>query len=369
MKGKLRKLPKWAAVIVAILVSVGFLAVIRIAGALVSRFLVLPAYGDNMLVEFAGGLYALALLVLFGYSGILKERGAGLLRGCYIGGFLTGYCLIELVAQVYVQKMAGNTVHFSITILFFALTMFLIGWTEEIIFRGVILNLFFDCFSKTKKGILGAILLNGLLFGALHLSNVSSGVTVTSACIQAVTAGMLGVILAATYARTRNIWIVITAHALIDFAGLMGSGIFGNGNEIDGINNISYINLIAVPVLLIPCLVLLRKSKLEELEQRANHMVIFDTYEEADRIATTSLVLGILSIILGCVGYGIGLGVVGLLGSIVSKKIKPAQNVTATAGMITSIAGTVVAVFGIIIMVFIYTMMGNGEMLTNQGIF
>ena len=135
-------------------------------------------------------------------------------------------------------------------ILFFAATMFLIGWTEELIFRGVILNLFLERFSKTKRGILWAVILSGVFFGAVHLTNISQGVTVTSAMIRAINGAFLGVIFGAVYARSGNIWLVMTFHALVDFASLMGSGIFGTGTTVEQINQMSAINLIAVPVLL-----------------------------------------------------------------------------------------------------------------------
>ena len=361
MREKIMKMPKWLVVVIAIAITVGFIGALKFGGFLVGDSLRLPAYGDSMLGEFVGGVFALIILVVFGYAGILKEKGIGTLKSLYTGGFFIAYCILELVAQMYLQAMNKNTSHVQpvISIIFFAVTMFLIGWTEEIVFRGVILNMFLDAFSKTKRGILGAILLNGVFFGVLHMSNVLSGVKLESAIVQSVTAGLLGIILAAVYARTRNIWLVIIAHAVVDFAGLLGSGIFGVGNEVDGINDISWANLISVPILLVPIFVLLRKSKLAEMEQRANGMDVFDTYEEADSMATSSLILGVFSILAGFVGYGIGLGVVGILGSVLSKKIKPFQNGIATVGMVTSIIGIVIGLLMSIVLFFVYLMMDS----------
>ena len=364
MKEKLMKLPKWAVVIIAVVVLAGFLQVMRLQNVIFYFFPSLPGYGNSMVGELVGGIYAFVILVWFGYSEVIREKGAGFLRSCYIGGFMVGYCLIELAAQILMIRLTGKAeLQPVLSVLFFTVTMFLIGWGEEIICRGIMLNLFLDRFSKTKKGILGAIILDGVLFGAVHLTNIFAGVSVVSACIQAISAGLLGIIFSAIYARSRNIWICIITHALTDFAALMGTGIFGNGTAVDGINNISYINLAAVPVLLIPCLVLLRKSKLEEMEKRANGIVVFETYEEADKMATVSLVLGVLGIIFGLIGgYGIGCGVVGILGSCISKKIKPEQNGVAMAGMITSIIGTVLSVFMLVVFAILY-----GAMDLSQG--
>lgn len=53
----------------------------------------------------------------------------------------------------------------------------------------------------------------------------------------------------------------MTFHALVDFASLMGAGIFGVGTTVEQINQMSAANLIAVPVLLIPCIVFASPEK------------------------------------------------------------------------------------------------------------
>ena len=234
MKKKLMRMPKVVTILVAILIVAIFLGSMDVAAFFLANTVSLPGYGNSMIAEFAAGVVAFLFLCLFGYVGILKEKGKGFVNGLYIGGFLTGYCCLELAAQLYVQMMTPDTkVVSALEILFFAATMFLIGWTEELVFRGVILNLFLERFSKTKRGILWAVILSSVLFGAVHLTNISQGVTVTSAMIQAINGAFLGVIFGAVYARSRNIWLVITFHALVDFASLMGSGIFGVGTTVE----------------------------------------------------------------------------------------------------------------------------------------
>ena len=263
MKKKLMRMPKVVTILVAVLIVAIFLGSMDVAAFFLADTVSLPGYGSSMIAEFMAGVVAFLLLCLFGYLGVLGEKGKGFIHGLYIGGFLTGYCCLELAAQLYVQMMTPDAKVVSVLeILFFAATMFLIGWTEELIFRGVILNLFLERFSKTKRGILWAVILSGVLFGAVHLTNISQGVTVTSAMIQAINGAFLGVIFGAVYARSGNIWLVMTFHALVDFASLMGSGIFGAGTTVEQINQMSAANLIAVPVLRIPGMVLHRPKKL-----------------------------------------------------------------------------------------------------------
>lgn len=61
-----------------------------------------------MIAEFMAGVVAFLLLCLFGYLGVLGEKGKGFIHGLYIGGFLTGYCCLELAAQLYVQMMTPD---------------------------------------------------------------------------------------------------------------------------------------------------------------------------------------------------------------------------------------------------------------------
>ena len=355
MREKIMNLPKTAVVCIGILAAAAFLGLSDLASLLLSRFLVLPGYGNSMIAEFLSGVIALGMLLLFGYQFVLRERSVGVVKSLYIGGFLTGYCLFEIVAQLQVQAVSRNAkVVNGVEVLYFVLTMLLIGWTEEIVFRGLILNLFLDRFSKTKKGILGAVILSGVIFGAVHVTNILTGAAVESACVQAVTAAVLGILFGAVYVRSRNLWLVMLYHALIDFASLMGTGIWGMGTSIDGINQISVQNLVAVPVLLIPCIVLLRPRKLAELEQRANGITISDTWEEAQANALMSFVLGMISILLGASGYGIGIALTGIFGATLSRNDQTQKNPIAFAGLLTSAIGLV---FGLTIVVSIFRIM------------
>ena len=121
-------------------------------------------------------------------------------------------------------------------------------------------------------------------------------------------------------------------HTVVDMGGLLSSGIFEGGGVADRINEFSAMNCIAFVVLGIPMLVMLRKSRRIRDER------------EGAKLAVVSLVLGICSIIFSFFGYLMGLGIVGMLASKMSKKAKQYNNTIATAGMITSIIGFVLSV-------------------------
>lgn len=365
MKEKLMNVPKAVLVIISFILVAAFLLIMNIGGMLVAG---IPAfqkgYTMQCIAEIVAAVYTLAMLFLFGYGWTLREKGEGFVKGFYVGGFMTGYCLFAAAAMLYVQRMSDESQlqPFGM-ILIYILTMFLVGLNEEVIVRGVVLNLLLDRFSDTKKGVLGAVIISSLIFGCAHIPNVLAGVPLSSALIQALQATLLGVLFAAIYLRSGNLWICIIVHAGTDFAGLMASGIFGNGAMTDMIGNLSWINLVVtVPLFLIPCVVLLRKSKLEEIVRKRRGEMVLPTIQEAESTATVSLILGILSIVMGCSGYMAGIGLVGLLGSVISKKIKPQENGIATAAMVTSIVGIVFSLLGMVFMMAMLPMMEGMDM-------
>ena len=221
-------------------------------------------------------------------------------------------------------------------------------------------------FQNKKRNSLGSHSQWGIVWGGTF-DKYFTGSDCDECDDPAINAAFLGVIFGAVYARSGNIWLVMTFHALVDFASLMGSGIFGVGTTVEQINQMSAANLIAVPVLLIPCIVLLRPKKLLEMEQEANHIVVFETFEEADRNAALSLALGMISILTGFMGYGLGIGIAGLIGGRLSRKVQPEKNGMALAGMILSGIGMAVSIIGMIVLCFVYSNLNglSAVMMTN----
>lgn len=339
----------------AVAVVIVFLGMMNLSGyALQKMQIQCPGFGNMMITEAVGGICGLLLLVFFGYIKILKEKGEGFLRGFYIGGFMTGYCIYSLYGQLVLQQASPETqVEPFVNIVMFLVSMFLVGFGEEVVFRGLILNLFLDKFGNEKKGILISVILSSLLFGATHSINFFAGVSLGSVLIQMLQTVLLGMVFAEIYLLSGNIWIVIIAHALTDVASLMSAGIFGAGNEIDAINKLSPINLLAIPIFLVPTLILFRRKKLEKLVRRRCGEVVVASQEEVQQTMTVTLILGILSLVLSCLGYGAVFGVVGLLGSYTAKK-DGATGGMWTAGFVTSLMGTIISV---VMMVGILVMM------------
>lgn len=358
-----KKVQKWnaaAVIILSVVIAVLFLLVMDVTTVLLGRVVTMPGYGATLVSELVAAVYVMVVLVVLGYSNILKEKGEGFIRGFYIGGFMTAYCIFEVIGQIYVQCMtAEKQAEPFLLILMFVASVFLIGFNEEFVFRGIVLNLFLDKFGNSKKGILTSTILSGVLFGAVHLSNIFSGVSVGSACIQALEAALLGILFAQIYLRSGNIWITVIVHALTDFASMFASGIYGAGNAVDTINKLSAINFIAIPVFLTPVLIMFRKSKLNELVQKRNGITVIPTEAECEHTAIVSLILGIISIVMGCMGYGMAFGVVGLLGAYISLKDSGKKGGIAIAALATSIVGIIISIIGIVFMLCMMPQMAD----------
>ena len=92
-------------------------------------------------------------------------------------------------------------------------TWVLIGFGEEFVFRGFILNRLIVLFGQSPQGLLAAALLQAIWFGAGHASQGISGMLIT---------GAIGFVLAMVYLypARRSLWPLVIAHASIDSVAL-----------------------------------------------------------------------------------------------------------------------------------------------------
>ena len=88
-------------------------------------------------------------------------------------------------------------------------TWVLIGFGEEFVFRGFILNRFLVLTGESGRGMVLACLLQAIWFGAGHASQGLSGMLIT---------GAIGFVLALAFLTRmqRNLWPLVIAHASID---------------------------------------------------------------------------------------------------------------------------------------------------------
>jgi membrane protease YdiL (CAAX protease family) len=79
----------------------------------------------------------------------------------------------------------------------------LVGFFEEILFRGIFFSVLASLFERTKKGLILTYLISSVAFGAIHLLNVfqSGGAAILQAGYSILTGGLFGFVLI----KTKNI--------------------------------------------------------------------------------------------------------------------------------------------------------------------
>jgi len=90
---------------------------------------------------------------------------------------------------------------------------FLVGLSEELMFRGVLLQAF-----RRTVSIWPAVWLTTLSFGAIHILNVFMTGELRTALIQSAAAALSGLLFIALRLRTGSLWPCIVVHGLWDFA-------------------------------------------------------------------------------------------------------------------------------------------------------
>lgn len=152
------------------------------------------------------------------------------------------------------------------------------GFYEEVILRGMLLGHMMKHWKNDKKKILRSAAATSILFGAVHLGNLVYGNTAET-IFQVFYATILGLIFAASYLRTKNLWACILIHGIIDVSSALYKIHYLPGEEISDITGgFGFMNngfgLLLLPVSILSTLIValyeLRKKKRPEISELWN---------------------------------------------------------------------------------------------------
>jgi membrane protease YdiL (CAAX protease family) len=145
-----------------------------------------------------------------------------------------------------------------------------IAFCEEVLFRGIMLNLMKKVWAGQEKVILKAVIVSSMMFGLKHISNLltyPNQIVIT--CAQILFAGMAGMYLAAVYVRSLNIWVCICIHFLEDTAvtimELFSSQTLNNSVADIGIKQAFMMILLQIPYIIVSILMLRNRKALSEV--------------------------------------------------------------------------------------------------------
>ena len=141
----------------------------------------------------------------------------------------------------------------------------MVGVAEEFLFRGVIAETLLEHFGTSRAGVWKACLLSGVLFGAAHLTNLSSSAPF-GVLMQCAFSASLGTLFAAIYFRTGNLWVTVFLHGAMDIASMLIGGLYGTTTLSESVSGYDASMLLTVVVYLLPVAFLLRKKKLPEVQ-------------------------------------------------------------------------------------------------------
>ncbi|MDO4284244.1 MAG: CPBP family intramembrane metalloprotease [Eubacteriales bacterium] len=107
---------------------------------------------------------------------------------------------------------------------------FFVGLFEETCFRGVLMGGLVTKWGNTRKGLWGAMVISGLVFGFVHVASALFGVMTAATALQmfskTFTTAFMGILIGAVYLETRNIWAVSILHGFSDLVLMIGSGVY-----------------------------------------------------------------------------------------------------------------------------------------------
>lgn len=266
---KIQKFAKKYTLIYCILAEIfvlGGMMLCSVALQILLQNVPLGKYTMLALQEACGALLAFAVLRQSGCGDGLTDKGIGFSKGLVVGGyFLVVGVLSALVS--FAQFEGTRSLRPAYEIAVFAVCMFLVGMTEEFLFRGTIAKLLLWHYGVSRRGVWKAVIVSGILFGAAHLTNLI-GADPVGVLVQCVIAMMMGMAFAAIYFRTGNLWVVVFLHGFVDLCGLLMSGLYGAGDAAEVISGYEPLQLIGVVYYVILLAVLLRKKKMNEMLER-----------------------------------------------------------------------------------------------------
>ena len=125
-----------------------------------------------------------------------------MMREAYRGEFHMGFRGKGFWKESLIQELVKN---------------FSIGLFEEVVVRAVLVGHMMHYWRNSPRRVFNAVLWSSVLFGVLHIGNALAAPLNTA--FQIFYATGFGIIFAAVYIRTRNLWSCILVHALVDFTG------------------------------------------------------------------------------------------------------------------------------------------------------
>lgn len=141
-------------------------------------------------------------------------------------------CLAVAVANFPISALLSGAavIEYSQYVWLFLIQCLLVGFVEEVVFRGIFQKLIF--LEMKKCHLVWQVLTSAAAFGLWHFVNLFFGASFGSTLLQVGYSFLLGAMLSVLMYKTNNIWWCILVHALFDVGGTIVFTL-GHGNPWD----------------------------------------------------------------------------------------------------------------------------------------
>lgn len=197
----------------------------------------------------------------------LKWQKQGLREGFLVGLFILGIQMVNLLFWIsgYIKGVQTVTISGG-EIILFILAMIMVGVSEELMFRGVLLNSCLEYFGENSVSALRkGIIISGSIFGAFHIFNVLIGASLSGSIVQAINAAVLGIVFGIIYVRSgKNIWPCIVLHSIQDTVSFLQSGMMNGIGIKDTVSSYGANMIPTIELLILVGLFLMRNKKMQQ---------------------------------------------------------------------------------------------------------
>ena len=281
------------------------------------KILHIPYFGgyfSSALFELALLIFVLIMMKVTGQIRVLGAPRGTFFRGLFTGGFMIVMAVFAIISAI-ISRMDSLAFRGKGTILFSTVLFIFTGMAEEFMFRGITADVVLrrgfgavrgeaasgqsDVQKEAASGqidvqgeiasgqstgskenasgqrgitpgrVWEAVFISGLLFGLMHGLNLLTAPTL-GVIVQMISAVLLGMVIAAIYCRSGNIWVVAAIHAFNDIAaGFPTLVLRSDGGGISGIiGSYGLTHLLSLIPYAVVLIVILRPGKMKEIAEK-----------------------------------------------------------------------------------------------------
>ena len=277
------------------------------------RILHIPYFGgyfSSALFELSLLIFVLIMMKVTGQLRVLKAPRGTFFRGLFTGGFMIAMAVFSIISAI-ISRMDSLAFQGKGTIFFSTVLFIFTGMAEEFMFRGITADVvlrrgFAAAGGEAASGqsavpgeaasgqnvvpgeaasgqnavpgeaasvqtdimpgrIWTSVLVSGLLFGLMHGLNFLSAPTL-GVVVQMISAAFIGMVIAAIYCRSGNIWVVAAIHAFNDVAAGFPRLVLRSEGGVSGIiGSYGLTHLLSLIPYAVVLLVILRPGKMKEI--------------------------------------------------------------------------------------------------------